>query len=450
MKKTALLLMILLAIAACSRNKSVDPERQWPSYRGYYARGYLDDANLPDTFNGENMTSIKWETAIPGLALSSPVVWGDRVFITSAIGRGDSSGLRTTLTGDVTPVENNPEHEWKVYCIDRRSGKIIWDRTSCKGIPAMHRHPMSTHANTTIATDGEHVVAFFGSEGLYCYDIYGNLLWDKNFGVLKSVFFVAENAEWEFASSPIIHKGRVIVQVDVLDNSFVAALDVNSGEELWRTPRDEYPGWSTPNIYSYDGKDYVALNGYKNRGGYDFLTGVERWNMSGGGDIPVPTPLVSGDLIYFNSAHGRFSPVMAVRNDAIGDITLADNDTTNAGIKWSYPRGGSYLQTMLLYRGLLYNLQFNGVLVCMDALTGKTIYREKIGKADNFLASPVASDGIIFLVDVKGTVYRLVAGPEFNIQSEDHLGEVMMTTPAITDGMILFRTEHNLVAVSGK
>ena len=447
-----ILLSLLLAItlAGCSQVTNEDPARQWSSYRGYYSGGFLDGVNLPADWDGQTLTNVKWKIDVPGLALSSPVIWGDKVFITTAISDQDTSGLRTFFSGDVTPVGDDSEHEWKVYCIDRQNGKILWERTSFTGIPEIRRHPMSTHANSSVATVGEHVVAFFGSEGIYCYDMKGNLEWSKDFGVLRSAFFVAEDAEWEFASSPIIHKGRVIVQCDVLENSFVAALDIKTGNEIWRSERDEYPGWSTPNIYSYDGTDYVVVNGFKHRGAYNYETGEERWRMSGGGDIPIPTPIVSDDIIYFNSAHGRSSPVLAVRKDATGDITLSEGDTTNTGVIWSYPRGGSYMQTMLLYDGYLYNLQFNGQVVCMDPNTGKTIYREKIGKADSFLASPVAADGILYIIDVKGIVYMVAAGPEFRITGEMALGDVFMTTPAITEGMIIFRTEKFLIAVSDK
>ena len=440
--------VIVITLADCGQDQIVAPERQWSSYRGYYANGFLDEANLPDTWNGEDMTNIKWKIDIPGLSISSPVIWGDKLFITTAISEQDSSGLRTFFSGDVTPVGDDSEHEWKVFCINKHTGETIWERTSFTGIPEMRRHPMSTHANTTVATDGDHVAAFFGSEGLYCYDMNGNLLWNRDFGVLKSVFFVAEGAEWEFASSPIIHDGTVIVQCDVLENSFVAALDIKTGDEIWRAEREEYPGWSTPNIYNCAGRDYVVVNGYKHRGGYDFGTGEEKWRMSGGGDIPIPTPVVSDELLYFNSAHGRFSPILAISKDASGDITLNEGDTTNTGVKWSYSRGGSYIQTMLLYNGYLYSLQFNGQVICMDPGNGEIIYREKIGKADSFLSSPVASDGKIYITDIKGIVYKVAAGPEFNILGEMPLGEVCMTTPAITDGMIFFRTEKHLIAVS--
>ena len=311
----------------------------------------------------------------------------------------------------------------------------------------MKRHPKSTHANTTAATDGKYVVAFFGSEGLYCYDMNGKLIWQKNFGLLRSVFFTMQDAQWEFASSPIIYQGRVIIQCDVMENSFLAAYDVGSGKELWKTDRDEYPGWCTPNIYNYGGKTFVAVNGYKNRGGYDFETGKEVWKMSGGGDIQIPSPIIGKDLIYFNSAHGKFSPIIAVKKNATGDITLKEGETSNDFVSWYLPRGGSYIHTMLLYHDRLYNVNWNGTVNCLDPMTGKEIYNAKLGKAGSFIASPVASDGRIFIVDELGTVFIIQDGDKFNLLSEIPLGEVSMTAPAITDGMIFFRTQKHLIAV---
>ena len=181
----------------------------------------------------------------------------------------------------------NQSMKWVIYCLDKNTGTLLWQKVAYKGVPKQKRHPKSSHANSTMATDGNYVVAFFGSEGLYCYDMDGNLQWQKDFGVLRSVFFVAEDAEWEFATSPIIHDGSVIIQCDVMENSFVASYDVASGKEIWSEERDEYPGWCTPNIY-YDGDQCrVVLNGYKHRGAYDFknrrgdLENVRRWGYPG-------------------------------------------------------------------------------------------------------------------------------------------------------------------------
>lgn len=333
--------IIILGLSPVTRGQ-LKPERQWPSYRGYLSSGVLDEANLPETFDFRTGQNIRWKVTVPGMGLSSPVIWGDKLFITSAVSDADNKGLKPGLYGDVAPVKDSSFHEWKVYCIDRNTGKIIWERTSCRGVPKIKRHPKSTHANSSVATDGKYAVAFFGSEGLYCYNMAGELQWQKNFGVLKSVFFMMKKAEWEFASSPVIHDGVLIIQCDVLENSFVAAYDVKSGKELWKTSRDEYPGWCTPNIYTNNGKTFVACNGYRNRAAYDFKTGKEVWKMSGGGDIQIPTPVTGNDHIYFNSAHGKSSPIIAVKTSASGDITLKPGETSNPHISWSIPRGGSY------------------------------------------------------------------------------------------------------------
>jgi outer membrane protein assembly factor BamB len=443
-------LLLLLSASAVTLNGQLVPDRQWPSYRGYMSSGVLDNAHLPETFDFTKNKNIMWKIDIPGMGISSPVIWGDRLFITTAVSTGDNSGFKPGIYGDVRPVNDTSVHEWKVICIDKNSGRTIWERTAYKGVPEIKRHPKSTHANTSAATDGNYVVAFFGSEGLYCYDMNGKLQWQKDFGVLKSVFFTMPGAEWEFASSPIIHEGVVIIQCDVLENSFVAAYDVKSGREIWKTARDEYPGWCTPNIYENNGKTIVAVNGYKHRGGYDFETGREVWKMSGGGDIQIPTPVIGKDLVYFNSAHGPSSPIIAVRKNAAGDITLKNGETSNAGVQWSIPRGGSYMQTLLLYHNRLYNTNWNGLIQCLDPLTGNEIYEAKLGKSESFIASPVASDGRIYIVNEEGTVYIIKDGDEFKQLAEIPMNDICMTAPAITDGMIFFRTQHHLFAVGSK
>lgn len=412
--------------------------------------GVLDNAALPEKFDVSKSENIRWKVEIPGMGLSSPVIWDDKLFLTSAVSTADKDGFRPGIYGDIAPVNDSSVHNWIVFCIDKNTGKTIWQKTAYSGVPVMKRHPKSTHANTSVATDGKHVVAFFGSEGLFCYDMAGNLLWKKSFGILKSVFFMVKSAEWEFASSPIIHNGVLIIQCDVLENSFVAAYDVASGKELWKTPRNEYPGWCTPNVYTNGGKTFIALNGYKHRGGYDFVTGREVWRMSGGGDIQIPTPITGNGLIYFNSAHGKSSPILAVRTDASGDISLKDNETSNKYISWSLERGGSYMHTMLLYRNKLYNVNWNGTVVCLDPLTGKEIYNGKLGKSKSFIASPVASDGKIYIVDEEGVVYIIDSSDKLNLLAEIPLNDICLTAPAITDGIIYFRTQKYLIAAGNK
>jgi len=448
MKKLILIVFILLiTFPLFCQTQKINPERQWSVYRGPHSGGILDNANLPDEWDINESVNIKWKTDIPGLALSSPVIWGDRVFLTTAVSKADTHGIKTGIYGAGEPVKDDSEHNYIVYCLNRRTGDIIWEQTAYRGIPEVKRHPKSTHANCTPVTDGKHVVAFFGSEGLYCYDIDGKFIWKKDFGRLNAGAFNAKWAEWEFASSPIIHKGVVIVQCDVRGDSFLAAFEVSTGKELWKKTRDEHPTWCTPNIYELNGQEFVVVNGYKHRGAYNFKTGKEVWKMSGGGDVPIPTPVIGDDLIYFNSAHGPQSPILAVKKTAVGDISLEEGQTYNEFVKWSILRGGAYMHSLLLYDGYLYNMRWNGQLTCYDPETGEQIYREKIGKASSFIASPVASDGKIYISSDEGDVYTIQAGSEFKLLHKTSLGDICMVVPAISDGIIIFRTINQLIAV---
>ena len=410
----------------------------------------MDNVNLPAKWNTSTGKNIAWKTAIPGIGHSSPIVWGDQVFVTTAKNVEIEDDVKTGIYGSIGSVPDSSVYEWRVYCLNLKSGEVEWETTAHKGIPEQKRHPMSSHANCTPATNGDFVVALFGSEGLYCYDMKGNLQWSEDFGVLKSNFFLVEDAEWEFASSPLIFNDLVIIQCDVATNSFIAAYDLKTGEERWKKDRDDYPGWSTPNVYS-DGEKYiVAVNGFKHRGGYDLETGEEIWRMSGGGDIPVPTPIIGNELIYFNSAHGKLSPIYAISKNAKGNLTLDEGETSNEFVKWAKLRGGAYMGTMLLYDGYLYNARWNGRLTCFNALTGEEIFSEKVGSGNSYTSSPVVADGIIYIVDNDGVVYSVKAGTEYELLETNRLNEVVMSTPAIVDQYLLIRTAQHVVAISKK
>ena len=421
--------------------------QNWNSFRGPQSSGVFDGANLPDSWGDENGDVLQWKTPIPGIGMSSPVIWDHKMFVTTALSHEDKSGLKPGLYGDITPVADSSAHDWIVYCLDTESGDILWEQIAHTGIPLQKRHPMSSHANASMATNGEYAVAFFGSEGLYCYDMDGNLQWKNDYGVLRSVFFMYESAEWEWASSPIIHDDVVLIQVDVMDQSFVAALDIRTGKELWRTDRDEDPTWCTPNVYEYQGKTRVVLNGYKHRAAYDFETGEEIWYMSGGGDIPIPTPQVVGDMIYFNSAHGKMAPIFAIRTDAVGDISLKKKKESNDFVVWSKNREGAYMATILIYKDLLYVARWNGNFGCFDAKTGEMYYKETLARGKSFTGSPVAADGKIYFTNDEGTVFVMKAGKEFEKLAENQLGTTCMVTPAIMKGKIFFRTIEGIMAV---
>jgi outer membrane protein assembly factor BamB len=371
------------------------------------------------------------------------------VFVTTAEGEADAE-LKVGLYGNIQPVDDDSVHEWKVYCLDKKTGKILWEKTAHKGVPQVKRHPKATHANSTPATDGKYVVAFFGSEGLYCYDMDGELIWKKDFGLLDSAFFMVPSAQWEFASSPVIHQGVVIVQCDALNTAFLAALDIKTGEEIWRTIREDVPTWSSPTIYVGEKQTQIIVNGFKHIGGYHFKTGKEIWKISGGGDIPVPTPVVAHGLVFINSAHGRLSPIYAIKLESEGDISLQADKTSNESIVWSVRRGGSYMLTPLIYGGFLYNLQWNGSLGCYRAKTGEIVYSEQLGKMTGFSASGVAADGKLYFSSEEGDVFVIKAGPEFEVLATNPMKDECMATPAISEGTLFFRTHHYLIAVSDK
>lgn len=425
-------------------------ETNWPSFRGPYAKGFSDGRPTPLTWNVENNDNIEWKTPIPGLAHSSPIIWENRIFITTAISEKEKPELKTGLYGNINPVEDETVHLWKVYCLDKKTGGILWEKTAHKGVPKVKRHPMATHANSTMATDGFHVVAFFGSEGLYCYTMDGKLVWKKDFGVLDSAFFSVPSAQWGFASSPVIHDGVVVVQCDALNTAFLAALDIKAGKELWRTPREDYPTWSTPTIYVGEQSTQIIVNGFKHIGGYDFQTGKEIWKIDGGGDIPIPTPVVADNLVFINSAHGRMSPIYAIKLDAKGDISLEDETTSNENIVWSVRRGGAYIQTPLIYGDYLYNLNWNGSLSCFNAKTGEQVYREQLGKMTAFAASPVAAAGKLYFCSQDGDVYVVKAGPDFEVLATNSMNDENLATPAISEGKLYFRTHHYLYAITDK
>ena len=424
------------------------PTDNWPSFRGYRAQGTVQaNIKMPQSWSVPDNKNVKWRVPIPGLAHSCPIVWGDRVFITTAINSKGKSELKLGLYGNIAPVKNPPLHSWYLYCLDRQTGKLIWKYKCHEGIPQVKRHTKATHANSTPTTDGKYIVAFFGSEGLFCLDMEGKRAWVRNFGLLDSGFFRAPRAQWGFASSPIIHENKVIIQCDVQKNSFIAALDLKTGKTLWRTARTEVPTWSTPTVHVGPEQTQIIVNGFKHIGGYDLATGKELWKLNGGGDIPVPTPVIRHGLIFITNAHGPGSPIYAIKPEAKDNISLEQGEQTNQHIKWSVPRGGGYMQTPIVYQDHFYTCRDNGVLSCYEAKTGQLLYKERLGRATGFTASPVAGDGKLYFAGESGEVVVVKAGEKFQVLSRNLMGGSCMATPAISGGNLIFRTRDHLVSI---
>jgi outer membrane protein assembly factor BamB len=423
----------------------------WPQFRGIAASGVAEGFSLPSTWNAAAGTNVLWKTPIPGLGLSSPIVWKDEIFLSTAISGRKDAGLRVGLYGDIESVPDGTEHEWRVYAIDKKTGAFKWQRTAYTGVPKIKRHMKNSHANSTLATDGERIVAFFGSEGLYAYDMKGAPLWKKDLGVLDAGYYMVPEAQWETGSSPVLHDGMVIVQADVQKGSFLAMFDARDGREVWRVARADVPTWSTPTIHQVGGQTQILVNGMRHVGAYDFKTGKEIWKLSGGGDIPVPTPVVSDGLIYITNAHGPASPVYAIKETATGDISLKGDVASNDHVAWSAPRAGGYMCTPLVYRGLVYIVRYNGVLNAFDAKSGEKKYESRLGGATSaFTASPVANDGKVYIASEDGQIFVLTAGPKYDVIAMNEMSTPVLATPAISEGRLLLRTQDQLMSIGKK
>jgi outer membrane protein assembly factor BamB len=422
----------------------------WPQFRGPQASGVDASKSLPTEWNVETGKNIRWQTPLPGLAHASPIVSGERIYVATAVGPRDAE-LKVGLYGDIEPVTEDSVHQWRLLALDRASGKVLWNVLGHQAVPRVKRHPKSTHCNSTPATDGRYIVSIFGSEGLFCFDINGKLVWKKDLGPMDSGFFAVPSAQWGFASSPVIRDGKVIVLCDVQTNSFLAVFELKSGKELWRVPRKDVPTWGCPAVVETPGRKQIVVNGWHHSGGYDFATGKELWRLDGGGDIPVPTPIFAHGLVYLTSAHGRLRPMRAIRPEAAGDITHSDPAGTNAAIAWVHTRHGNYMQTPIVVSNWVYACFDNGVLSCFDAKTGKIFFSERLSSiAQGYTASPVSDGRHLYFSGETGKVLVVPVGEKFSVVATNDLGETCMATPAISDGVLLFRTRTKLIAVAGK
>ncbi|HEU4595173.1 MAG TPA: PQQ-binding-like beta-propeller repeat protein [Pyrinomonadaceae bacterium] len=448
MKRRLMLCVSLLLWSANGVAAQAGSKDRWPSFRGTQAAGVAEGQGLPERWDAREGTHVKWKTRIPGLAHSSPVVWDGRVFVTTAVSSRGGDSFRHGLYGDGDASEDRSVHSWKLYALDKSSGKVLWERTAYEGVPREKRHIKASYANATPATDGRYVVAFFGSQGLYAFDMQGRQLWKKDLGVLNAGAYDAPDYEWGTASSPVIYKNLVIVQCDTQKDSFLLAADLKTGKTVWKTAREELPSWGTPNIYAGKARAELVTNAPNFIRGYDPLTGKELWRLGGSSKITAPTPVFSGDLIVVASGRRPEAPIFVIRAGAQGDITLGAGQTSSKHVAWSKQARGSYMPTPLIYGQYLYVLSNQGVLDCYDLKTGAEIYRQRIQhQGGGFSASPVAADGRIYLTSEDGDIFVVKAGPAFELLATNPMGELMMATPAISSGLMFVRTQHHIYAI---
>jgi outer membrane protein assembly factor BamB len=437
------LAFVLAASAAHAQN--------WPSFRGPNASGVASGHATAATWDATKGTGVLWKTAIPGLAVSSPIVWGDTVYLTTAVSSDPKAVFRHGLYGDVEPSNDVTRHSWRVLAIDKRSGKVRWERVAHEGIPKTKRHTKSSQASCTPVTDGKVVVAWFGSEGLYAYDLAGKLLWKQDLGRVDAGWFFDPDYEWGAASSPVIYEDLVILQVDRQKDSFVAAYRLKDGTEAWRTAREEIPSWGTPTVYQGPPRDELVTHATKFIRAYDPATGKELWRLGPNSEITTPTPVVAHGMVYVTNGYGGIQPIYAIKPGGNGDLTLQGEATSSAHIAWSTKRGGPYTPTPVVYEDLLYVVTNNGVLSAYDAKTGERAYQERVaGKGGAFSASLVAADGKIYVTSEDGDVFVVKAGRKPEWLATNPMGEVLMATPAISDGVLYVRGMAHLFAIGNR
>ena len=435
--RPVLLLLVLIGSATMSAGQG------WPQFRGPGSTGVAEDPNLPDSWS--TTQNVKWKTIIPGHGWSSPIAWGERIFVTSVIPVGDTEAPRKGLYFQGERPAPTIEHRFMLYAIDFASGRIVWEREVHRGVPPQARHLKNTYASETPVTDGRRVYAAFGNVGLFAFDFDGTPVWSK-----KTDAKPTRNG-WGTAASPVVHDGRLYYVSDNEAASTLTAMDAASGNTLWRVERKELTNWSTPFIWRHAGRTEIITNGTAAIRSYA-LDGTPLWTVSPNSTHVIPTPFSQFGLLYVSSGYVGDStrPVYAIKPGGAGDISLKAGETSNASIAWSLPQGGTYNVSPIVYGDYFYTLFDRGFFTCHDARTGKEIYTKVRldPTASGFTASPWAYNGKIFAMSEDGTTYVIQAGPEFKVVGQNSLDEFTMASPAIHQGSLVIRTATSLYRIA--
>jgi outer membrane protein assembly factor BamB len=417
--------------------------QNWPGWRGD-GRGVSSEKDLPLSWSEQE--GLKWKIPIEGAGHSSPIVWENRVFLTTAAAEDPNveSFRGGVYMGGNRSKPDESEYAYYVLCIDAGNGNVLWSKAVVRQNPKTRRHTKNTYASETPVTDGKYVYASFGSMGLYCVDFTGNVIWQHDLGLLRN------RSGWGTGSSPILFRNTVIVNCDSDDDSYIAAFEKTTGDLVWRTERNEGPSWGTPFLFETDARTILVTNARKRIRGYDASTGKLLWEGPGGSMIPVPSPVATGDLVFLSSGHNlpMRRPIIAVRSQASGDITPARGESQSQGIAWSYSTGGPYVTSPIAVGEYLYVPLDNGYLTCYEARTGKLVYgKQALGARNTVTASPVAAYGRIYIQTEDGECYVVKQGPEFEILAVNKLDEVFCASPAVSAGKLFLRGRKHLYCI---
>ena len=430
-------------------------QSNWPQFRGLGGGVIADTAAVPESWGPDE--NIAWRIDIPGRAWSSPIVWEEHVFVLTVMPASSDDSLlqpvqptetyrARSLGGSMTGadiVKPTDNLEWVLFDVDFDTGDVRWRQTLHTAVPSMPTHSKSTFASETPVTDGDRVYVFLADIGLYAFDFSGNEVWSVDLEWVP-------RKDWGAASSPILHDGRLYVVNDSEAESYVAAYDAESGQELWRIAREEGTNWSTPFVWENDVRAELITTGTGGVRSYS-LDGDLLWELHGMSSLVIPTPFSAHDLLFINSGYIADSnrPVYAIRAGASGDITLGEGSTSNDYIVWSHPQLGSYNPSSLVYGDYHYTLLDRGILMCYDARTGEEVYpRQRVTAGTLFTASPWAYNGKIFALSEDGDTYVIRAGSEFEVLGRNSLDEMTLATPAFARGSIFLRTASKLYRIS--
>ena len=417
-------LLIVLSIAAVlvwpSLIQSQDPgvamiavegegDQYWPRWRGPSGQGLANGNDYPDTWSATE--NIVWKTPVPGRGNSSPIVWGDRIFLTTAYGGGERFSL---------------------LAFRRSDGVRLWESFAPRGrSESVHRK--NGHASATAVTDGERIYVSFGARGLMAFNMDGGIVWHRDLGGMSNYHGTA--------GSPLLYRNRIILYQDQRSGSFVASFDTRTGEEIWRTARNASVGWGTPVAIRAGDHDEIIVSSQRRVQAYDPDTGRELWRCGGNLFEVIPTPVVGHGMVFCSS--GRAGPTLAIRPGGSGDVT-------DSHLVWSSPRGSPFVPSPLLYGEYLYIVNdMAAIATCFEAATGEVKWQGRLGVAqrEGFSASPVAVDGKVFFTNDNGETFVLHAGPEFELLHVNDIGERTLASPALVDGRWYIRTERNLIGI---
>jgi len=443
---SAVLAVVYGAPAAAAGQPADQGRGQWAKFRGPDNGAIADDPRLPDTWS--ETTNVVWKTDVPGLGWSSPVVWDDHVFVTTAVSAGEE---RQPVRGLYDPgaasgaTRSMASHRWLVYDLDFETGAVRWVRDVAVAVPEIERHLKNSFASETPVTDGERLYVYFGTIGLVAaLDLTGEVLWRRQLGIFNG------RQRFGTAASPALHDGRLYVVNDNTTQSFLVALDAGTGDEIWRVERDEVENWATPFVWENDVRTEIVTAGLRRVRSYD-LDGQLLWELGGMTVNVVPTPFARDGLVYISSGYpgGMPRPVYAIRPGASGDISLSEGENGNDFIVWYQPMLGTYNTSALVYDGHYYTLLDRGFLLNHDARTGREVYgRTRIKPGSGFTASPWAYNDRIFLMGEDGDTFVIRAGDEFELLHTNTLDEMALATPAIVRGSVLLRTQTKLYRIS--